>query len=169
MRWIFAFMVGFSLSLANAGGAAALPRFGETVSGIRCDRTEGTVFHIHQHLVINDHGKPVAIPGDVGRPILAGCLYWLHTHTPDGIIHIESPAIRTFTLGQFFQIWGQPLTKTQVASAKLRPGEKTTVWVNGTRRSGDPAKIELTQHSDIVIDVGAPAPKPAPFTGWATL
>ncbi len=36
-----------------------------------------------------------------------GCFYWLHTHTEDGIIHIESPVQRTFTLGHFFAIWGR--------------------------------------------------------------
>jgi hypothetical protein len=148
-------------------GVASPPR-GEPVHGIRCDAMEATTFHIHQHLAVFNHGKPVPVPEDVGRP-LAGCFYWLHTHTPDGIIHVEAPAAKSYTLGDFFAIWGQPLTATNVAGATLKKGEKLTVWVNGSRVTTDPAKIELANHTDITIDVGPPAPKPAPFTAWGDL
>jgi hypothetical protein len=139
---------------------------GQPVDGIHCDQMEGNVLHIHQHVAIYDHGKPVTIPEDVGRPLLGNCFYWLHTHTPDGIIHVESPTFRSYTLGQFFAVWGKPLSRADVAGAKPRPGEKTVVWVDGNRYAGDPNAIELTQHLDVVIDVGPPAPKPAPFTAW---
>jgi hypothetical protein len=142
---------------------------GQPVHGIRCEAMEGNVLHIHQHLAIFDHGKPVAVPPDVGRPLLGNCFYWLHTHTPDGIIHVESPTFRTFTLGDFFDVWGEPLTRTDVAGAKLRRGEKLTVWVDGVRYTGDPRAIELTQHLDVTIDVGPPAAKPAPYTDWQGL
>lgn len=139
---------------------------GQPVDGIRCDPMEGTVLHIHQHVAIFDHGKPVRIPEDVGRPLFANCFYWLHTHTPDGIIHVESPTLRTYTLGEFFAVWGEPLSRADVAGAKPRPGEHVTVWVNGKLYSGDPAGIELTPHADIAIDVGPPAKKPVPYTNW---
>ncbi len=46
------------------------------------------------------------------------CFYWLHVHTTDGIVHIESPSkTQGFTLGQFFDIWGVPLSSTQVGPA----------------------------------------------------
>jgi hypothetical protein len=144
---------------------AAVPG-GEPVSGIHCDQMEGNVLHIHQHLAIFNHGKPVGIPEDVGRPLFANCFYWLHTHTPDGVIHVESPTFRTYTLGEFFAVWGQPLSRANVAGAKPRPGEKTTVWVDGNLFTGDPAKIELTQHLDVTIDVGPPAKRPVPYTAW---
>lgn len=130
---------------------------------------EGTAYHIHAHLTVLNHGRAVAIPEDVGRPLFENCFYWLHTHTPDGIIHVESPVVRSFTLGDFFAIWGEPLTRTQAAEAKLRHGEKMTVWVNGRLYKGDPKSIVLAQHTDIVIDVGPPARKPAPFAGWQGL
>jgi len=149
--------------IAPAG--ATIPT-GQAVDGIHCDQMEGNVLHIHQHLAIFDHGKSVGVPEDVGRPLMGGCFYWLHTHTPDGIIHVESPTMRAYTLGEFFAVWGQPLSRSDVAGAKLRPGERTTVWVDGNVYAGDPRKIELTQHLDVTIDVGAPAKKPAPFTAW---
>ncbi len=139
---------------------------GETVAGIRCDASEGVALHIHPHLTILDHGKPVAIPEDIGRPVAGRCLYWLHTHTPDGIIHVESPVLREFTLGQFFAIWGQPLTPADVAGAKPRSGERIRVFVDGYPYVGDPRKIEFAQHLDIAILVGPPYRKPPPFTQW---
>ena len=71
---------------------ADAPPAGQPVDGIRCDQMEGSVFHIHQHLALYDHGKPVAVPSDVGRPLVGGCLYWLHTHSPDGIIQYQGNA-----------------------------------------------------------------------------
>lgn len=34
----------------------------------------------------------------------------LHTHDTTGLIHVESNTVRVFTLGDFFRIWGQPLS-----------------------------------------------------------
>jgi hypothetical protein len=153
-------------ALSCAGAARAAVPSGRPVDGIRCDRMEGSVLHIHQHLAILDHGKPVGVPDDVGRPFTAQCFYWLHTHTPDGIIHIESPNFSTFTLGNFFDVWGEPLGKSNVAGAKPRNGDRVVVWVDGRQYAGDPRKIELTQHLDVTIEVGPPYRKPAPFTDW---
>jgi hypothetical protein len=157
-----------SAALTLAGASAAEPSPGEPIDGIRCDSSEGSVFHIHQHVALYDHGKHVAIPSDVGRPILAGCFYWIHTHTPDGIIHIESPILRTFTLGEFFDIWGQPLSATAAGPARVRRGE-VRAFLDGRRYPGDPRRIELSQHADIVIEAGPPYVRPRPFTGWGAL
>ena len=93
------------------------------------------------------------------------CLYWLHTHTNDGIIHVESPVFKTFTLGQFFDIWGQPLTATNVAGVKVKKGD-VHAYVDGKPYTGDLRKIELTQHADIVLEAGPPYHTPEPFTDW---
>jgi hypothetical protein len=149
----------------TVGVARSDPATGRPVDGIRCDRNESGVFHIHQHLAVYDHGKLVGIPSDVGRPLGAGCLYWTHTHTPDGLIHIESPVFRSFHLGEFFDIWGQPLTATRVGPARIAPGQ-LRAYVDGNRYTGDPRKIDLVAHSDIVLEAGPPYVKAAPFTDW---
>jgi hypothetical protein len=158
------------LTLAAANAAAQGGQMvGNPIAGISCDAMEGSRIHIHQHLVILDKGKPVEIPFNVGRPANANCLYWIHTHTPDGIIHIEAPANRSFTLGDFFAIWGQPLTRLQAASAKGSRKVPLRIWVDGKRYTGDPAKILLLAHTDITIEAGPPFPAPVPFTAWGTL
>jgi len=146
--------------------AFAEPASGRPVDGIRCDQMEGSAFHIHQHLTLIDRGRAVEVPGDVGRPVVAQCLYWLHTHAPGGIIHIESPTIRSFTLGQFFDIWGQPLSATRAASLHASKKTQLRFWVNGMQYHGDPRKIELVQHADILIQAGPPWARPKLFNDW---
>ncbi len=164
-RFYLALLVALAASLTWPPASHAQAPTGATIHGIRCDRAEGAVFHIHQHLTILAHGKVLAVPDDVGRPIVGDCLYWIHTHTPDGIIHIESPVFRTFTLGDFFDVWGEPLGATAVASARVRRGE-LHVYVNGAPYRGDPRKIELAQHTDITLEAGPPYRKPSPFNDW---
>ena len=154
---------------ARLSAQAAPQLTGQPVHGITCDAGEGQRIHIHQHLVILDHGKPVPIPQYIGIPQATRCIYWLHTHTPDGIIHIEAPVDRSFTLGDFFAVWGKTLDRRDAAGAKVKKGESLRAWVNGKIFEGDPAKIPLASHTDIVLQVGPPYKKPKPFTEWGQL
>ncbi|HEU4655301.1 MAG TPA: hypothetical protein VFS47_15035, partial [Steroidobacteraceae bacterium] len=93
----------------------------------------------------------------------------LHTHDNSGILHVEAPEPATFTLGQFFDIWGQPLTNTNVAGLEGMPivvylteSDGTTTIVQDTEWRN----IELTSHRLITIQVGSPISKIPNFT-WA--
>jgi hypothetical protein len=77
---------------------------------------------------------------------------WLHTHASDGIIHVEAPRQQTFTLGQFFAVWGVPLSKSQLGT---RHGT-VTAFYNGKPWTGDPAGIPLTNEAQIQLDLGQP-------------
>jgi hypothetical protein len=88
-----------------------------------------------------------------------GCFYWLHTHTDDGVIHIESPVQRSFTLGQFFDIWNLGLSRQRVGSFN----GKMIVYVDGKVFNGDPRSVPLEAHSLIQIDVGKDV-GPQPYT-----
>jgi len=141
-------------------------RPGEVIDGIKCENTEKVAFHIHAHLAIFVNGKQRQVPFGIGigpqwrgqndqvSPFVTSgsCFMWLHTHTADGIIHLEAPSNRTFTLGQFFDVWGQKLSSTQVGPAH----GKVTALVNGKVFSGDPRSIPLTKHALIQLDVGTP-------------
>ena len=136
----------------------------QVVDGIKCELAEKVVFHIHAHLAIFVDGAARGIPEGVGiapprqevstsagQYVTGGmCFYWLHTHTADGILHIESPAVQTFTLGQFFDIWGQTLSDSQVGPAS----GTVTAYVNGKEYQGLPTAIPLTDHAVIQLDVG---------------
>jgi hypothetical protein len=158
----------YATSMASQGPQLHVPS-GEPVGGISCDAMEGQRLHIHQHLVVLDHGRAIPIPANIGIPAGAQCLYWVHTHTPDGIIHIEAPTDRTFTLGDFFRVWAQPLSRTAAGTAHANKGTSLKIWVDGKPYTKDPATIPLTAHADIVIEAGPPFPKPPAFTNWGKL
>lgn len=136
---------------------------GQPVANIRCDAGEQLAVHYHAHLAILYKNQPVSVPAQIG--ITGTCFYWLHTHDTSGVIHIEAPkdsASRQFTLADFFSVWGQPLSPTQVATFKLAPGEQVKVWVDGQPYTGDPSKIVLKAHEQIVLEIGPPFTDPPP-------
>jgi hypothetical protein len=62
------------------------------INNVRCDTAQQTAYHIHIHLSIYINGKSVTIPQGIGIGAGNRCYYWTHTHTSDGIIHIEAPS-----------------------------------------------------------------------------
>jgi hypothetical protein len=160
--------------LAEPASAATQTK---SVDGIKCQGMERMAFHIHAHLVIFVNGRPRIVPYGIGiGPPLRGqntkagsfvtqgsCFSWIHTHAADGIIHLEGPAVRTYTLGEFFDIWGQPLNANQVGPAR---GHVTALF-NGEVWTGDPRQIPLLKHAQIQLEVGKPliAPVTIKFYG----
>jgi hypothetical protein len=148
------------------------------VDGIKCEHNPKLVFHVHSHVTVFVDGEQRAIPAGVGvdppigpgnyRPSPIGpqfgqtqdqCLSWLSTRYADGLIHVESSEQRTFTLGDFFAVWGQPLGRDQLGPEQ---GEVTTI-VNGKVWTGDPADLPLTTHDQIQLQVGAPLVEQRPI------
>ena len=144
---------------------AARAQAAPTIDGIQCNQSEGAVTHIHQHLAIYDRGTTLAVPAGIGINDAQGCLFWLHTHDATGVIHVESPnQAATYTLGQFFDVWGQPLSRTQVATARATGAGRLRAYVNGRLYTGDPRSISLTSHERITLEVGPPWVTPPSFT-----
>jgi hypothetical protein len=146
---------------------------GKAVDGISCQTNEQTIFHIHAHLTIFVSGSPSQVPAGIGIPgartqnsaqgpfVSSGaCFYWLHTHAADGVIHIESPVQRTYTLGDFFDEWGQPLGPGWAGPAT---GPVVAIY-NGQRYEGNPRNIPLNAHAQIRLEVGLPLVAPVPVT-----
>ena len=157
---------------------------GQSVDGIQCNAGEQTVVHVHTHLTIFVDGKQQVIPYGVGIPGFeavstpegpfvetGSCFYWLHVHADDGILHIESPSTSdTFTLGQFFDEWGIPLSTTQVGPAT----GKVTVFFTSPGKNpmlytGNPRDLPLGDHYQIQLDVGTPIVAPFQVTSWGQL
>ena len=135
------------------------------VDGIACRPIEQLQYHIHAHLAVYVGGALRALPGGVGipgssvvqsaeGPVATGgqCIYWLHTHAPDGVIHIESPVRRIYTLGNFFDEWHQPLSASQVGLAT----GPVSAFVNGKPWTASPRAIPLLPHAVIQLDVEMP-------------
>jgi hypothetical protein len=161
-------------NVAPLAGRAAMAA-GQKVDGISCQSGFRLLFHWHVALTVFVNGNQRQIPAGVGiiEPketrnskgqsyIQEGkCFYWLHTHAPDGVIHIESPVRRGFTLGDFFDEWGLPLGTDQVGPAKGH----VTAFCNGKVYQGNPRGIPLVDKAQIQLDVGTPliAPDLIPF------
>ena len=138
-----------------------------TVNGIQCGSKEQLAYHIHAHLAVFDNGQARSIPGGIGipgsqvvqtteGPVASGgqCIYWLHTHAPDGVIHVESPTQRIYTLGDFFDEWHQPLSANQVGDVK----GKVSAIVDGKPWTKSIRAIPLDPHQVIQLNVGSPVP-----------
>ena len=131
-------------------------------AGVNALTAEGTVIHIHQHLDIFVNGKHEPVPADIG--IFDGqFLTELHTHDASGIIHVESPTKRQFTLGQFFGVWGVRLT-SKCVGGYCKPKTPWRMYVNGLNYPGDPASLVLKAHQEIALVIGTKRPKKIPST-----
>jgi hypothetical protein len=123
------------------------------------------------HIDIFINGQRYTIPSQVGI-IPERCLYWLHTHDDSGIIHIESPVAKDYTLGQFFDIWNKKFNNSQifdnVANGKNNNDNNSTlsVYVNGQKVSNGAnyRDIKLNEHDQIAIVYGrAPTSIPTKY------
>ena len=154
--------------------------------GLTPQRKESFTFHIHVLLDVFANGRAVTVPSGLGIDIrvpgvrsgplpgggtayggislcAAACIAPLHTHDPSGIVHVESPDKKDYTLGQFFTEWGVRLDATCVGGY-CTPQAAIAVFVNGKRREGNPADIVFVDHDVLALVVGSPPPQiPATF------
>jgi hypothetical protein len=120
--------------------------------GLHALPQEGLALHIHQHLDLYVGGRRVTVPAAIGIDIPQQFITEVHTHDTSGVIHVESPNVRKFTLGQFFGEWGVKLTSRCVG----RYCGSVHWWLNGRAMHGDPASLVLREHEEIVIAAGPP-------------
>lgn len=125
------------------------------------------VEHIHSHLTVIVNGADVTVPAGIGlgEPVDLGGGFFetavgvaspLHTHTADGIIHVEadSPPL-SLTLGQFFDEWQVRLTQQCLGSYCNGNGSTLRAYVDGAPVA-DPRSITFSDHADIVLVYGPP-------------
>lgn len=138
---------------APADAAAAV-----RAAGLPMLTEEGAVEHIHAHLDVRVDGQPVEVPAYLGVDTKKSNISPLHTHDGTGVIHIESPVKRQFSLGELFSEWGVSLSENNIGSLRAADGKTLRVYVNGTLRPGNPAAIMFNAHDEIALVYGAPQP-----------
>lgn len=131
------------------------------IDDVRCASV--VKYHIHAMLSIYRDGARLALPESIGRN--THCAYEMHTHDGSGVMHIETDVAKTFTLGQFFALWGQPLGAASVAGLPGRPTYYVIDREKVVRFTGDPATIPLEAHREVVIVTGTP-PVQVPRYDW---
>jgi hypothetical protein len=167
------------VAINAANGGALTPVSGQplTTDPIPCDQLEHTQVHYHAHLQILAGGNIVPISTSVGRTV--SCYYWLHMHSNEqGIIHVEAPSDRAFTLADFFWVWGawsgqrQLLDSNHVSTLTLSSAQTLVVYVDADDGSGphvyngDPQKIVLRDHEMITLEITPPVVSPPPAYTW---
>ena len=128
------------------------------VLGLQALARESTKLHTHQHLDVFVDGRRVTVPAGIGINVAERFISPLHTHDASGVVHVESPTMRSFSVAELFGVWGVRLTKNCLGGA-CGAGE-LHVYVNGTRVE-DPNRALLERHDEIVVAFGRP-PKPLP-------
>ena len=134
----------------------------QPIDGIYCDANEQLAYHIHAHLTIYVDGQPVALPQSIGIApgTTPACIYWLHTHATDGVIHIESPTQKLYTLQNFFDIWQSFASQQITYPTQLASAAGWTIYVNGKQVHGDFKSVSLNAHDAITIAYNSPNIKP---------
>ena len=133
------------------------------ILGLPALRAEAFELHIHQHLDVFVEGRRVTVPEAVGINFRRRFISPLHTHDTTGIVHVESPLVRTFTLGEFFGVWGVRFTRTCLGGDCAGDGKGLRVFVNGARVPGDPGRLPLVEHQEIVVAFGTEEQLPRPL------
>ncbi len=169
-------LVSHSGSSGTATGLNARPATGQTVDGLQCLSQQGGALHIHQYLDLYVNGKQVTVSPGIGLVDSANCLYPLHVHNGEpNVIHNESNQQNvSFTLGQFFDIWGVKLSSAQIGTYKVDSAHQLVIKLidkSGavTTYTGNPYDIALGDQETIYLLYNSPNVPLKPYTDWQNL
>jgi hypothetical protein len=152
---------------AGIGRARTLPslgahaRRGLAIGDLRCTAPRQPVAAAHVelfgrgHVVIVPAGVGVAPPRvRSGAYVTRGrCRYPIWTSEPTGLVRLGR---RGLTLGDLFAVLGQPLSRGRMARWRAT----VRAYVGGARWRGDPRRIPLRPHAQIVVQAGPPVLRP---------
>lgn len=158
--------VGVIVGLIALGGVAINTALEQ--SKIEQATDKPLVIHMHTTLRITVNGEHVTVPALIGIDpklykthdldrygIKTPKTYPLHTHDTSGVIHIESTDVRTFTLGQFFDVWGKTFNENCILDKCNNGLNKVRMYVDGIE-SFEFGKHILKNGETITIEYGAP-------------
>lgn len=137
-----------------------------TIGGLRCGRARGPRYGVHLELYAHRLVMPVPSGIGIAPPqrrrgvyVLGGaCTYPIRTYEPTGVVVIG--LTRPVHLRTLFAIWGQPLSKTRLASFH----GPVLAYLDGQPWRAEPGAIPLTRHAEIVLEVAGAVPPHARYT-----
>jgi hypothetical protein len=131
--------------------------------GLRGDLHSG----VRAHLELFANRQVVIVPGGIGVSGGRTALYGIVTDAlwhapawtlqPGGVIQLARPGLR---LGDFFAVWGEAVGPRRLLGFT---GE-VRAFVNGVERFGNPARIELHDRDQVVLEIGGYVPPHRSFT-----
>lgn len=135
--------------------------------GLPALASEGVALHTHQHLDIFINNQAVTIPARIGIGPDNSFISPIHTHDTTGFIHVESPTVTTYTLGQFFDIWGVRFSDTCLGGYCHNSSQTLSLYSNGRKIQNNFRSLTLSAHQEIVLIYGTSAALPSPIpTGY---
>jgi hypothetical protein len=120
--------------------------------------TMNSSVHLHPLLRVYVRGKQIPLPANIGIDPAQDAMQMagLHTHDTSGTIHVEGVAAAR--LGQFFRVWGVPLSARQLGPYRATGDDAVRMWVDG-KSSTVFGQLKLADGQRIVVSFG---PKSAP-------
>jgi len=135
-----------------------------------CEPTSAVLALAHLELFAGGH--VVQLPAGIGfAPPLrrhgayvrsGRCVYPMRTAEPTGLVMLASGPIRT--LGEFFDLWGQPLSRSTMAAFAAGAGHRVSVFINGMRWPESPDSAPVSPGAQITIEVGSHVPPHTSYT-----
>jgi hypothetical protein len=120
------------------------------VDGIECDLGgHDGAYHIHALVGVKVGGSVYAPPANIG--IGTECMYWVHTHATDGIVHVEAPASVSPTLGDFLDLWESTYPDDELLATAREAIAAGKVTVNDQPIGSDPLELVLADQMRIII------------------
>lgn len=114
--------------------------------------------HFHPTIRVVANGKQIAIPDDVGAGEGTESAP-LHIHPGDEQIHAEGLQAGRFTLAQFMQIWGVPLSATRLGPYRADSRRKVVVFAKAQgqdrfRQVRDFDGLRLAEGDEVYVTYG---------------
>jgi hypothetical protein len=105
------------------------------------------------HVEVFAARRVAILPSGIGRRPRS-CWYPASTNAPTGVVRLTQPV----TVGDLFRIWGQAIGPHRLLSFR----GTTRAYLNGRLWRGDPRRIWITRHAQIVLETGGyVAPHPS--------
>ena len=146
--------------LFHPGASSSAVARGLPVGRLRCTSAERPRSGVH--LEVFAHRRVVIVPAGIGVAppirrngvyVLSGrCTYPARTREPTGVIELDGTI--QMTLGDFFAVWGRPLSARRLLGFRAASGDRVRAYVNGRSWRADLRAIPLRRHDEIVLEVG---------------
>lgn len=136
--------------------AAQAPGLAERIAPLGFPPVGDESYHAHALLSVYRNGQQVAVPANLGFD-QAGRHSSLHTHTPDGVIHMEADDPYPYTLAHVMTTWGVRFEPGQLGGDIAAGANKVHVYINGKPAAPD---APLKDGDNVVVAYGAPGSFP---------
>lgn len=138
------------------GSLTARTRKGLPIGALRCRTAVAPTHWVHVELFAR--GRVLLLPAGIGiapprrtrGAYVAGgrCRYPVWTDEPTGLVAVSGTA----ELGDLAAVWGRPLGPARLAGFR----GPVRAWVDGRAWRGDPRRIPLRRHAQVVLQAGRP-------------